>query len=358
MLLISNSDIFRSILGGLLLCLACSTLLFVKGRLPGFAGMVYGIIKRDNTFQWRSSLAAGLLFTGAFLYLKNGFGSHSENYVLDHPATFISGLDFFGWAISGLLIGVGSRWAEGCTSGHGLGGLPRLSRKSAASVATFVSIAMVVATLRAKYPFFDRTLWADKTFDLDRERSCIAGMFVSGLIVLFNIITNRNGKDGIIDIFVSFFCGILFAVAIIVGGVARRTKVLGFLTLDEKWDPSMVILGITMLISNFFAYSYILNRRPLLANEFGIPPGDDVIEKKMLIGSALFGIGWGISGFTPGSAFSIGSIYEPQPFVIYLPAVALGQFLADKITDAMAPPKLYRERPSEGATFEKLIKSG
>ena len=59
------------------------------------------------------------------------------------------------WAIGGLLVGLGTRLANGCTSGHGVCGLPRFSLRSLVAVITFMLVAIALATFRFHYPFFN-----------------------------------------------------------------------------------------------------------------------------------------------------------------------------------------------------------
>lgn len=69
----------------------------------------------------------------------------------------IGNLDFVGFAIAGYLVGVGTKLSNGCTSGHGVCGLPRFSKRSWVSVGVFLSLGIALATLKYHEPFLDNT---------------------------------------------------------------------------------------------------------------------------------------------------------------------------------------------------------
>jgi uncharacterized membrane protein YedE/YeeE len=120
--------------GGALIGLAASMLLYLTGRTAGISGIVAGLVKpvRDD-WGWRAAFVGGLLMGGVVLLALA-------------PATIgPSPLSHLGLAGAGLLVGFGARLGDGCTSGHGLCGLSRLSRRSL--VATAVFIAAGVATV-------------------------------------------------------------------------------------------------------------------------------------------------------------------------------------------------------------------
>jgi uncharacterized membrane protein YedE/YeeE len=101
---------------------------------------------------------------------------------------------------------------------------------------------------------------------------------------------------------------VLFALGLIVGGMTNPDKVIGFLDLFGNWDPSLAFVMGGAVGVNVLTFRYILRRpNPLTSGEFRMPT-NKVIDKKLIIGAALFGIGWGIAGFCPGPALvSIGT---------------------------------------------------
>ena len=123
----------RALLGGLLVGGASVGLLLANGRIAGISGITGGLLARpDRDTPWRASFLAGLLVGGVALRWADpaAFG----------PSPAGSPLVV---ALAGLLVGFGARLGSGCTSGHGICGLARLSPRSAVSVGTFMAAAGV-----------------------------------------------------------------------------------------------------------------------------------------------------------------------------------------------------------------------
>ena len=101
---------------------------------------------------------------------------------------------------------------------------------------------------------------------------------------------------------VALFAGALFGAGLIVSGMADPQKVIGFLDVAGDWDPTLAfVMGGALLITGP-AFRLILRRpRPVLADGFSLPT-KSAVDGRLVGGAALFGIGWGLSGFCPGPA--------------------------------------------------------
>ncbi len=101
---------------------------------------------------------------------------------------------------------------------------------------------------------------------------------------------------------VALFSGALFGLGLAVSGMANPAKVIGFLDVTGDWDPTLAfVMGGALLVS-VPAFRVIFGRRrPVLAEDFELPSNKEV-DARLLGGSALFGVGWGLSGFCPGPA--------------------------------------------------------
>ncbi len=123
--------------GGLLIGLAVALMLLLNGRVAGISGIVGGLLTlrlRDNA--WRAAFVVGLVL-GALAYLSTADQSAPVRVLASLPAILVGGL----------LVGFGTRLGSGCTSGHGLCGMARLSRRSIAATATFFGVAMLTVFL-------------------------------------------------------------------------------------------------------------------------------------------------------------------------------------------------------------------
>lgn len=98
----------------------------------------------------------------------------------------------------------------------------------------------------------------------------------------------------------SLLAGLVFGLGLIVSGMANPAKVLGFLDLAGRWDPSLALVMAGAIAVGSVAFLLAKNRtRSLLGAEMKLPTASH-IDRRLVIGSALFGMGWGIAGFCPG----------------------------------------------------------
>lgn len=123
----------NAVIGGILIGLAVSMMLFFNGRVTGISGILGGIIKpQKNDLDWRVAFIGGLIFGGIILqYLK--------------PSAFIqlSSALRVDYMIAGILVGFGTLLGNGCTSGHGVCGISRLSVRSIVATLTFIIFGMI-----------------------------------------------------------------------------------------------------------------------------------------------------------------------------------------------------------------------
>ena len=135
---------WASLAGGVLIGLAASLLLLANGRIAGISGIVGGLLQRpDGDTRWRAAFVAGLLLAPVLWTLLLPGGLPAPRLELTTPT---------GWGLvvlGGVLVGFGARLAKGCTSGHGICGLARLSPRSLVAVGVFMSSGFAtVFTLR------------------------------------------------------------------------------------------------------------------------------------------------------------------------------------------------------------------
>ena len=128
--------------GGVLIGLSATVLLWLNGRVAGVSGVLNGVLfPKPGDVSWRAAFLAGLIVAGGL-------------YMALVPGAPLPRTDFsrVGLVVAGLLVGFGTRMGNGCTSGHGVCGLGRLSLRSLAAVATFMATAIATT-------FVARHLW-------------------------------------------------------------------------------------------------------------------------------------------------------------------------------------------------------
>ncbi|EJL88481.1 putative transporter component [Polaromonas sp. CF318] len=127
--------------------------------------------------------------------------------------------------------------------------------------------------------------------------------------------------------FLSLLAGAVFGLGLLVSGMANPAKVLGFLDLAGPWDPSLalVMAGAIAIASPAFG---VAGRRPLslMGQEMKLP-SSRTVDRRLLAGSLLFGIGWGIAGFCPGPALVALGMGEAKALVFVVAMlVGMGAF--------------------------------
>lgn len=125
--------------------------------------------------------------------------------------------------------------------------------------------------------------------------------------------------------------GSLFGAGLAVGGMTDPARVRGFLDLFGDWDPTLAfVMGGALVV---MALAWLLQKRmgrPFLATEFALPDRSDVTSP-LVVGAALFGIGWGIAGLCPGPGFAALAI-APSSAAIFIVAMLGGMALARLVT--------------------------
>ena len=122
---------------------------------------------------------------------------------------------------------------------------------------------------------------------------------------------------------ISFAAGLLFGIGLIVSGMSNPAKVLNFLDLAGAWDPSLMLVMAGALIVTFIGYRTVLRQsHPLFDTRFHLPLST-LIDARLIGGSALFGIGWGLGGFCPGPAITALPLAATGTLV-FVPAMLIG----------------------------------
>jgi uncharacterized membrane protein YedE/YeeE len=123
-----------------------------------------------------------------------------------------------------------------------------------------------------------------------------------------------------------FLVGLVFGFGLLLSGMTDPAKVIGFLNVTGVWDPSLAfVMGGAVLLS-FFAFRISRNWSSSLLGRVIILSDSKYIDAKLVLGSALFGIGWGLSGFCPGPAITSLASGEIKSF-IFVAAMMIGMGL-------------------------------
>jgi hypothetical protein len=117
---------------------------------------------------------------------------------------------------------------------------------------------------------------------------------------------------------VSLISGIIFGVGLTVSQMIDPAKVLGFLNIFGAWDPSLAFVMIgALIVSSPFFHLFKNNNKPVFADSFSYSNNKE-LNKKLIIGSSLFGAGWGLAGLCPGPAIASLALLNPSSLIFVI----------------------------------------
>lgn len=125
---------------------------------------------------------------------------------------------------------------------------------------------------------------------------------------------------------VAFVVGFIFSIGLVISGMTQPQKVIGFLNVFNGWDPTLIFVMGGAVAVHFITYRLIRKRKtPLLAPSFQVPTKTE-LTPALLIGSTIFGFGWGLAGFCPGPGVASLASFELRP-VIFVISMLVGMLL-------------------------------
>jgi uncharacterized membrane protein YedE/YeeE len=129
----------------------------------------------------------------------------------------------------------------------------------------------------------------------------------------------------------SLICGLLFGAGLAASGMTNTAKVIGFLDVFGHWDPDLLFVMGSAVITTLISFRFVLKRKaPIFEDVFSLP-SNTVIDLQILLGAVLFGIGWGLYGYCPGPAVAAIIYLQPVTFV-FLNTMLAGMFIGEKLT--------------------------
>lgn len=253
--------------------LSAGLLLLGNGDILGCSGIVSSIVvKPKETFstsegKWKVLFVSVFLITSRFIAK---FGESRESLQLERQIVAQSStlpiVSSLGFAVAGFLVGFGTRLGNGCTTGHGICGMARLSKRSLVAVATFMTTGLFSASMcspMCKFATYLRTTVAGINAYFPTEQSTfystillatLAGMTVP----LFLASSSKSGKQSVSEKNnkgpVAAVSAMVFSAGLYISGMTKNYKIYNFLDLKllEKggWDPTlMFVMGSGLLVS-------------------------------------------------------------------------------------------------------------
>jgi uncharacterized protein len=292
---------FTTSVGAFFLHLATSVYLYGNGKVLGCSSILYKSLFDPSVFNLPVTVGIGL-GTLAVKYF-------APEYLPDYQSVAaIAPLGKYTPFVAGLLSGVGTKFGAGCTSGHMLCGLARLSIRSLVATMTFCATAVITSHLLDTAPGCVVTGLVSETVPchtLVHPSSDQAFGLLALAIALYGAsygIRKFLTVGRISQTIVSVFSGFVFGTGLVISGLASPAKTLGFLALlPPKFDPSLLMVmafGVLPNAVEIFVRGYNLGPRAAVSG-FDLPARKDV-PVSLVAGAAVFGVGWGLSGICPG----------------------------------------------------------
>jgi uncharacterized membrane protein YedE/YeeE len=383
MSLASTFTPISGLLGGGLIGLSAGTLLLLNGDILGASGIVSSITVSpwkaltDPSQHWKFVFLSSFLLTSTIYY----------GPTFDPPAaaSLSSGrsISTLGNILAGFLVGFGTKLGNGCTTGHGICGMARMSLRSLASVMTFMATGVATTILTsptgplANYTQFLQTNTSTSTDDRLEFAGSIVTLSVVGaaLLATYNMSRRKeassqdgNGNANTIKSYTAkvgpaALSGIMFAAGLYNSGMIYASKVFGFMDVSAissgDWDPTLAMVMGGGLVTSWIAYQFVnvdantcdsvninnsanisfgkVSRRasldsPLVlpkGSKFGVPTSTS-IDFNLLAGATFFGLGWGIAGVCPGPAILLAGVGVPSVLVYWWPSCIVGSYLASE----------------------------
>ncbi|KAF2655260.1 YeeE/YedE family integral membrane protein-like protein [Lophiostoma macrostomum CBS 122681] len=306
-------------IGALLLHQATSVLLFQNGQVLGCSGYIRSLFRTPTAAV---SLLAGM--AASVLPLKLFLPEFLTNYP-PVPTSLETALVTVG---VGALVGWGTKISMGCTSGHMLCGLSRTNAWSAAAVATFFPMALLThhlvhpslvtegcsSGIPCYIPTYPSRTTTTKLLVLAASVMLAARALPSIIAKAVPKSSDKSDTNTIARQATEFLAGLEFGLGLHITQMAAPTKVLAFLSFPDLdvWDPSMALVILFGILPSLFEIQTRgLEKPPLFSTGFQVPKKTfKDVDLKFVLGAAVFGIGWGLTGTCPGPAV-LRSVMQP-----------------------------------------------
>lgn len=331
---------FESSIGGLLIGISSAAHLLLNGEISGMSGIAGATIRSLTVNQQLFFLFEGIKSCVYIIGLLVG-GFLASQFIVPQQFLIIKQwnfVQFLIFAVAGLLVGIGTQLSNGCTSGHMICGLARLSKRSFVAVVTFCGVAFVLVKLFGIIDFLNIVLGMKHTesqpfLSLPSTYQILIFILILLIAIIFyaaiiGLDFPRKKENIYLQLFLHFFNAFVFALGLSISGMVNPVKVLGFFDIFGKhFDPSLVCVAIGAILLDLLLFQkFILVREaPIIAASFQLPKKTDV-DMKLVLGAILFGLGWGTVGVCPGPAIVNLGALVPQ-FVVFNAMFAVGVVL-------------------------------
>ncbi|KAL3466022.1 hypothetical protein BJX64DRAFT_34842 [Aspergillus heterothallicus] len=305
-------------LGALLLYQGSSGLLVHNGAVFGISSLLSGVML--NPTRENVPIIAGLLSSVVPIYL------FAPTMLPEYPAAPNSMASLLSTVGTGFLLGWGTKSGRGCTSGHMLCGISRLSPRSLIATGIFFTMALLTANFVSGIPPCPANtpcytpVYPSKS-ELMFMVVATVTTFLTNIWVIPRVMRRSEQSRAIF----SFLAGVQFGVGLFMSGMADPAKVLrffAFLTVPDRFDPSLALVILFGIVPSLITYLFVKpgqgiqgknesSLKPTLAKSWRLPTATVAdIDWRFVFGAMIFGVVWGLRGVCPGPAV-LRSVLQP-----------------------------------------------
>ncbi|KAL4929118.1 YeeE/YedE family protein [Aspergillus undulatus] len=321
-------------LGALLLYQSSSSLLLHNGSVFGVSSLLSGVMlnpNRDNV-----PVIAGLLSSVIPIYL------FMPSLLPTYPAAPSSWASLLSTVGTGFLLGWGTKSGRGCTSGHMLCGLSRLSPRSLIATAIFFTTALLTANFVSGIPPCPAGIPCyTSAYPSSSELTFMTGATILTFVTNAVVIPRTLGKSELSRSIFSYLAGVQFGTGLLISGMADPLKVLrffAFLTDPARFDPSLALIIIFGIVPSLVTYLSVKPGqhrghngdklvKPTLAETWRLPTATVAdIDWLFVLGAMVFGVAWGLRGVCPGPAV-LRSVLQPKWGLAEMAGYTLGSLI-------------------------------
>jgi uncharacterized membrane protein YedE/YeeE len=333
--------------GGAILGLSSTVLLWQTGRWSGVSS-IYRNATEKALGSWQQTWVAGCLGAMALARVTQSplISAYVNSTAVDAPLLEV--------VLASVLIGAGSKIGNGCTSGHGIMGVSRGSLRSIVATCTFLITGALTATflrplLLAAEASAPAVLRASASSLVPKE------VGTAGTVAIAAACAYALALDLWRDVraaTTTFVCGLTFGIGLLVSGMVDASKIINFLDMrplfsaspgadhqhqqEHLWDPSMIIVMCSALTTTALTFNLWLlpnGTQHHDGQEAAIPglkyclPTATKLTSALVFGSAVFGVGWGLSGICVGPAV-VNAASGGVGALAAIASVSLGSYLS------------------------------
>jgi len=327
---------------------AASTLLLLNGDIMGYSGIISSVflhpVKTFEQHPWK------ITFLASFSLATTVYMHYVDPNCLMAGITSAHGPSKLAFALSGFLVGFGTKLGNGCTSGHGICGLARFSKRSFVNVMSFMTTGILTTCILSSMEAGDNNNPLRTTTTDTNPIHAQYGMLFSAATILAALPNLKDTKT-----LGASLSGALGAFGLAISGMISFSKIQNFLNISALWndasqyDPTLLCVMGSGVIASWISYQFLPNHsitkrpdtcmtKPVKCDEFQVPT-NTTIDWKLIGGGAIFGVGWGIGCFCPGPALFNVAAGSEGAMLYWFPCFLGGAYLAQSLVEYISKNK-------------------